>query len=36
MSPAEVAMMQYRLNGSMSPQTTARDVLLSGATVSKP
>jgi hypothetical protein len=35
-SPAEVAMMQYRLNGSMSPQTTARDSLLSGATVSKP
>lgn len=35
MSPAEVAMMQHRLNGSISPQTSARDSLLSGATVSK-
>lgn len=34
MSPAEVALMQYRLNGSISPQTGARDSLLSGAGVS--
>lgn len=33
MSASEVALMQQRLNASISPQTGARDSLLSGATV---
>lgn len=33
MSPAEVALMQQRLSASISPQTGARDSLLTGATV---